>query len=88
MKKIFLSSLFCIMLMVIAYSQMQIAEQKKVLIEARDEVVIKAGRSSITLKKDGTILIKGDDIFLEGADKVNVKAAGDLILKGNKIKDN
>jgi len=50
--------------------------------------VIKAGSASITLKKDGTVTIKGKDITLDGDGKINVKAGGDVILKGSKVTQN
>ena len=46
------------------------------------------GDASITMKKDGTITIKGKDITIEGSGKINVKASGDLVLKGSKIAGN
>ena len=36
---------------------------------------IKTGDASITMKKDGTIEIKGKDITIEGSGKINVKAS-------------
>jgi type VI secretion system secreted protein VgrG len=50
--------------------------------------MLKSGDASITLKKDGTIVIKGKDITLEGSGKINVKASGDLVMKGSKIAEN
>ncbi|HEY4366066.1 MAG TPA: type VI secretion system tip protein TssI/VgrG [Steroidobacteraceae bacterium] len=61
---------------------------KKLLIDAGDQIVIQTGSASITLKKDGTIVIKGKDITLEGSGKVNVKAASDVAIKGSKITQN
>jgi hypothetical protein len=51
-------------------------------------VLIKCGAASIELKRDGTIKIKGKDISIEGTGKVDVKAGGQLILKGSKIQQN
>ena len=34
------------------------------------------------------MVIKGKDITLDGSGKINVKAAGDLTLKGAKIREN
>jgi type VI secretion system secreted protein VgrG len=61
---------------------------KQLLIDAGDEITIKTGEASITMKKDGTITIKGKDITLEGSGKINVKASGDVILKGAKVTQN
>jgi type VI secretion system secreted protein VgrG len=65
-----------------------LAVGKQLVIDAGEEIVIKAGDASITLKKDGTISIKGKDISLDGSGKINVKAGGDVILKGSKVTQN
>ena len=44
-----------------------------------------AGKTG-TLK--GTITIKGKDITLDGSGKINVKASGDVIVKGSKVTQN
>jgi type VI secretion system secreted protein VgrG len=61
---------------------------KKLMITAGESVVIKSGDASITLKKDGTIILKGKNITVEGSGKINVKASSDLVLKGSKITGN
>jgi type VI secretion system secreted protein VgrG len=61
---------------------------KKLVIEAGDEITIKTGDASITMKKDGTIQIKGKDITITGSGKIGVKASSDLVLKGSKIAQN
>jgi type VI secretion system secreted protein VgrG len=61
---------------------------KNLAIDAGDSVTIKTGSASITMKKDGTIAIKGKDITIEGSGKINVKASGDITMKGSKIKQN
>ncbi len=61
---------------------------KKYVLEAADEITLKTGSASITMKKDGTITIKGKDITLEGSGKINVKASGDVVIKGSKISQN
>lgn len=61
---------------------------KKLLINVADQVTIQTGSASITMKKDGTITIKGKDITLEGSGKINVKASSDVIVKGSKITQN
>ena len=62
--------------------------EKKLTIVAGETVMLKSGDASITLKKDGTIIIKGKDITVEGSGKINVKASGDLVMKGSKIAEN
>lgn len=61
---------------------------KNLVIEAADSVTIKTGSASITMKKDGTITIKGKDITIEGSGKINAKASNDLVMKGSKILQN
>jgi type VI secretion system secreted protein VgrG len=61
---------------------------KNLKIEAGDEVVITCGDASITMKKDGTIILKGKDISLDGSGDINSKASGNITLKGSKINQN
>ena len=61
---------------------------KSFVIEAADSVSIKTGDASITMKKDGSIVIKGKDITIDGSGKVNVKAGGDVVMKGSKVLQN
>jgi type VI secretion system secreted protein VgrG len=57
-------------------------------ISAADAITITTGSASISMKKDGTITIKGKDITIDGSGKINVKASGDITMKGSKIKQN
>ena len=61
---------------------------KNLVIDAGDSITIKTGSASITMKKDGTIAIKGKDITIDGSGKINVKAGGDIVMKGSKILQN
>ncbi len=61
---------------------------KKLLVDVADQITIQTGSASITMKKDGTITIKGKDITLDGSGKINVKASGDVVIKGSKITQN
>jgi len=61
---------------------------KNLIIDAGDSVTIKTGSASITMKKDGTITIKGKDISVNGSGKINIKASSDVVIKGSKIKAN
>jgi len=61
---------------------------KKFYLEAGDEITLKTGDASITMKKDGTIQIKGKDITITGSGKIAAKASGDMVLKGSKIAAN
>ena len=58
---------------------------KNFVIDAGDSVTIKTGDASITMKKDGTIVLKGKDISIDGSGKVNVKASSDVVVKGSKV---
>jgi type VI secretion system secreted protein VgrG len=61
---------------------------KNFVVDAGDSVTIKTGSASITMKKDGTITIKGKDITIQGSGKVNVKASSNIVMKGSKILEN
>lgn len=58
---------------------------KKKAVTAGDEINLVCGDAQIVLKKDGSILIKGKDIVIEGSGKITAKASGDMVLKGSKI---
>ena len=61
---------------------------KKLLIDVGDEVTIKCGAASITLRKDGTVTIKGKDIVVDAAGDASFKAAKNLVIKGQKVLEN
>lgn len=61
---------------------------KNMVLEAADQLTLKCGKATIVLKKDGTITIDGKDITLNGSGKINVKASGDVNVKGSKINQN
>ncbi|MGH8502229.1 MAG: type VI secretion system Vgr family protein [Gammaproteobacteria bacterium] len=61
---------------------------KNLIINAGDSVTITTGSASISMKKDGTIVIKGKDITVEGSGKINVKASDNIVMKGSKILQN
>ena len=54
-------------------------------LDAGESIILKTGDASITMKKDGTIQIKGKDITIEGSGKINVKASSDVVIKGSKV---
>ena len=58
---------------------------KNLVIDAGDSVTIKTGSASISMKKDGTITIKGKDIKIDGSGKINIKASSDVVIKGSKV---
>jgi type VI secretion system secreted protein VgrG len=61
---------------------------KNLNITAADMISIMTGSASITMKKDGTIVIKGKDIIIEGSGQVDVKASKNIVMKGSKILQN
>jgi len=66
----------------------QLTVSKKILFDGGDEIMLKSGDASITLKKDGTIILKGKDISITASGKINAKADGDVIIKGSKVAKN
>jgi len=61
---------------------------KNLNITAGDSITLTTGDASLSMKKDGTIIIKGKDITIQGSGKINVKADSDIIMKGSKITQN
>ena len=61
---------------------------KNLRITAADSITLTTGSASITMKKDGTILIKGKDVTIDGSGKINVKASSDVVIKGSKVLQN
>lgn len=61
---------------------------KNFALKAGDSITLTTGSASISMKKDGTIVIKGKDITVDGSGKINIKASGDIVMKGSKILQN
>ncbi|HEU4628433.1 MAG TPA: type VI secretion system tip protein TssI/VgrG [Gemmatimonadaceae bacterium] len=61
---------------------------KKLVVSAGDEITLVTGSASITMKKDGTITIKGKDVTVTGSGKINVKASSNVVIKGSKVAAN
>ncbi|MDE2263355.1 MAG: type VI secretion system tip protein VgrG, partial [Gammaproteobacteria bacterium] len=61
---------------------------KKLAIDAGDSVEIVTGSASITMKQDGTITIKGNDITFSGDGDITIKAGGNVVIKGTKVTQN
>lgn len=61
---------------------------KDLVINAGDSITLSTGKASITMKKDGTIVIDGKDISVTGSGEISIKAGGNLVLKGTKIIQN
>ena len=61
---------------------------EKAVSVSNDELVLRTASASLVMKKDGTIVINGHDVTIEGSGRVAVKAGGPLSLKGQKIEQN
>jgi type VI secretion system secreted protein VgrG len=61
---------------------------KSLAITVVDQLVLTVGAASIIMKKDGTIIISGNDISVTGAGKIAEMAGGPIILKGAPIQMN
>ncbi|HVI03560.1 MAG TPA: type VI secretion system tip protein TssI/VgrG [Enhygromyxa sp.] len=57
-----------------AGGQLQVHGKKKGLIELGDELTIKVGKASITLKKNGEIVLDGAEISVKGKKAITLKA--------------
>ena len=68
-----------------------IGKSKKIM--ATDQIVLRSGKASITLKKDGSIILSGKDLKFVGSGKIlhksgsryTVKSGGAVTVKGPKI---
>ncbi len=61
---------------------------KELLVSVADKIVIKTGEASITMKKNGDIQIKGNNILVQGSGKIQVKASSEVNIKGSKVTNN
>jgi type VI secretion system secreted protein VgrG len=66
----------------------QLQVGKRLVIDAADEIVLKTGSATLTMKKNGDIVLKGKNLQLDGSGKINVKASSDVVLKGSKVTSN
>jgi type VI secretion system secreted protein VgrG len=57
-------------------------------IVATDSITLTTGAASITMKKDGTIVIDGKNITVNGSGEIVAKATKNMTLKGQKILQN
>ena len=55
---------------------------------ATDKIFINSGNASASMIKDGTIIIEGKDIVIQGSGNISVKAAKSVIIKGSNILEN
>lgn len=64
----------------VAKKHIGIRSGKTIMVTAGDELTLKCGNASITLKKSGDIVIKGK--------MVDIKGSGNVVIKGRKILEN
>lgn len=51
-------------------------------------IELHAGNATLTLKKDGSIILKGRDIEIDATGNINIKGAGNVNIRGAKITEN
>ncbi|WP_445577856.1 Phage-base-V domain-containing protein [Pseudomonas sp. E141] len=61
---------------------------KNFVLNAGDSISLTTGAASITMKKDGTIVISGKNITIDGSGAINIKANRNVVVKGQKILQN
>jgi hypothetical protein len=61
---------------------------KILVMKASDEVDIICGDARLSLKKDGTVVIRAKDFDVGASGQASIKAAGNLTHKGSKILQN
>jgi hypothetical protein len=53
-----------------------------------NEIVLKSGSATVTLKADGTIAIKANNITIEATGDVTIKASRNIVMKASQILQN
>jgi hypothetical protein len=61
---------------------------RKLLLQAGDGIILRAGKALMEMKSSGDITISGRNIRIEGSGNINVKASGDTVIKGSRILQN
>ncbi|MDA8586572.1 type VI secretion system tip protein VgrG [Rhodobacteraceae bacterium] len=67
---------------------MTVSVGKNLAVNAADQISLVCGSASLTMKKDGTIVLEGKDITVKGSGKINIEASSDVTIKGSKINQN
>ena len=57
-------------------------------LNAGDSITLTTGSASISMKKDGTIVIRGKNITVDGSGAITIKASKNVTVKGQKILQN
>ena len=65
-----------------------IEQLEKYLSYTSGGLTIQHGTASITLKKDGSIKIKGTNIVIDASVKIEIKASQTVDIKGSKVAQN
>jgi type VI secretion system secreted protein VgrG len=72
-----------------AGDDLTVTGNKKGVISIKDQLTITVGKASITMKKNGDILIQGKDITTKSSGNVTTQAnSGDIVMKAKKILGN
>ena len=71
-----------------ALQTLTLSSGKTAALNAGDAITLSTGKASLTLKKDGAILISGTTLSIVAPSGVTVKAPGDKVIKGSEIKGN
>jgi type VI secretion system secreted protein VgrG len=66
----------------------QLTVSKNLIFEAGEGIVMKTGDASITMTKDGTIVLKGKDVSITASGKINATVSSDVVIKGSKVSGN
>lgn len=57
-------------------------------IQANERVILRSGQALQVMEKDGSISLSGKDVLITGSGEIEIKASGDLVLKGATIQQN
>ena len=61
---------------------------ERLILAAGQELVLQVGDATFTMRKNGDIIVKGNNISIDGSGKVHVKGTSDVVVKGSKIANN
>jgi type VI secretion system secreted protein VgrG len=61
---------------------------RSITLASTDSVTIQSGSGSLSIKKDGTIDIKGKDVSITASGVISAKASRDVVIKGSKVAQN